>query len=111
MKCILNAFIAGILVLLPATVLSQEQETKFFLTTQPCAPVIQMTNTVMNKYGEKPLHSGRGMQRSSSDSKEYWSSMMFFVNQDSGTWTLVSLYDDGTACLVANGQDFKPYTR
>ena len=79
MEYILNAFIAGILVLLPATVLSQEQETKFFLTTQPCAPVIQMTNTVMNNYGEKPLHSGRGMQRSSSDSKEYWSSMMFFV--------------------------------
>ena len=109
MKYILNAFIAGLLV--PTTVLSQEQETKFFLTTQPCAPVIQITDTIMNKYGEKPLHSGRGMQRSSSDSKEYWSSMMFFVNQDSGTWTLVSLYEDGTAWMVANGGEFKPYSK
>lgn len=111
MKYMLTAIIAGIIAMLPATVLSQEQNEKFFLTTQPCAPVIQMTNTIMNTYGEKPLHSGRGMQRSSSDNKEYWSSMMFFVNQDSGTWTLVSLYDDGTACLVANGGEFKPYSK
>jgi len=35
---------------------------------------------------------------------------MFFVNQDTGTWSLMMLYGDGTACMTAIGTEFKPYT-
>lgn len=80
-----------------------------FITTQPCEPVINMTKMVMEKYGEKPLFSVQGMQISAANDKGYISDMMFFVNQDTGTWSLVSLYPDGTACMVAAGTDFEPF--
>ena len=36
--------------------------------------------------------------------------MMMFVNQDTGTWSLITLYPDGTGCMVATGRDFEPYS-
>jgi hypothetical protein len=36
--------------------------------------------------------------------------MLFQVNQDTGTWTLVSLWNDGTACVVAVGKEFTPFS-
>ena len=34
---------------------------------------------------------------------------MYFVNQETGSWSLVALFKDGIACLVANGRAFEPY--
>jgi hypothetical protein len=94
--------------LLAPTAFAQEQ--KQFIVSQPCDNVLSMTETIMNKYGEQPLFVGNGNQLSASNSQWYSSSMMYFVNQESGTWSLVSLYPDGTGCMVAAGTKFEPYT-
>jgi hypothetical protein len=110
MSRLLLAFAVGIS-LLATTALAQEQnQGKRFITTQACDPVVKMSDLVMNKYGEQPLFQGEGLQFSAQNGQPYRSSMMFFVNQDSGTWSLVSLYEDGTACMVANGRKFEPYS-
>lgn len=97
--------------LLASTAFAQEQnQGKRFITTQACDPVVKMSDLVMNKYGEQPLFQAEGLQFSAQNGQPYRSSMMFFVNQDSGTWSLVSLYEDGTACMVANGRKFEPYS-
>jgi len=97
--------------LLATTAFAQEQnQGKRFITTQACDPVAKMSDVVMNKYGEQPLFQGEGIQFAAPTGQPYKSAMMFFVNQDSGTWSLVSLYEDGTACMVANGRTFEPYS-
>ena len=97
---------------LASTAFAQEQEkqSKRFITTQACDPVMKMSDIVMNKYGETPLFQGEGLQFAAQTGQPFQSAMMFFVNQDKGTWSLVSLYPDGMACMVANGRDFEPYS-
>tara|TARA_Y100000389_G_scaffold5006_1_gene4713 strand:+ start:441 stop:806 length:366 start_codon:yes stop_codon:yes gene_type:complete len=87
----------------------QPNDMKTFITKQPCAPVVDMLRTPY-KYGERILFTGEGVQFSAGDGRPYNGGAFFFVNQDTGTWTLVSVYGDGIACLVANGKDFEPYT-
>ena len=110
MSRLLLAFAVGISLLAPAAFAQEQNTTKTFITTQACDPVVKMSDLVMNKYGEQPLFRGEGLQFSAQNGQPYRSSMMFFVNQDSGTWSLVSLYEDGTACMVANGKEFEPYS-
>lgn len=87
------------------------QETvKQFITLQGCTNVSTITSRILSEYGETPMFSGWGNQMSAQDGEWYSSSMMYFVNQDSGTWSLVSLYADGMGCLVASGFEFAPYT-
>ena len=81
---------------------------KSFNTVQTCGDVVAFTELAMIKYDEKPLFSSSGIQMHP-NGNAYRSEMMYFVNQDTGTWSFISLYPDGTACLVANGRDFKPY--
>ena len=100
------AFAIWISLLAPAA-LAQEQ--KQFIVSQPCDNVLSITEKIMSEYGEEPLLTAKGNQLSARDGNWYSSSMMYFVNQDSGTWSLVSLYPDGTACMVAAGTDFEPY--
>ena len=85
------------------------QELKQFITAQPCGNVIDMVDRISSEYDEEPLFVGNGNQLSARDGNWYSSSMMYFVNQDSGTWSLVSLYPDGTACMVAAGTKFEPF--
>ena len=35
---------------------------------------------------------------------------MFFVNQETGTWTVLQAYGDGMACMIFNGKDFTSYS-
>ena len=99
------------LALLLAPLTLQAQESRVFVTEQICLPVQQMTFKVMNEYSETPLFSADGIQFSATDGNTYKSNMMYFVNQDTGTWTLISLYGDGIGCMVATGNNFKPYSR
>jgi len=101
-----------IFVLLTTPTFAQDvkPESKRFLATQACDPVIVMADVVMNRHKELPLFEGKGLQFSATDGRAYQSDMMFFVNQDTGSFSLVSLYPDGMACMVAVGRDFEPYT-
>lgn len=82
---------------------------KTFITRQPCAPFTEMLKTPA-QYQEQMLFTGNGLQFSAADGRPYTGGAFFFVNQDTGTWTLISVYGDGIACMIANGRDFAPYT-
>ena len=82
-------------------------------TTMGCSMLHKFTD-VREKWGEKPLFSGLGLQLVippnvyGAPAKPIKRPMTLFVNQDTGTWTLVSFWTDNYACLVANGRDFVP---
>jgi hypothetical protein len=92
-----------------ATPVFAQQEPKFFYTRQECAPAAEMVATTI-EYGEQPLFASTGMTFSM-DGVPFTGGAMFFVNQDTGTWTLLTLYADGTACMTAVGTDFEPYSQ
>jgi hypothetical protein len=101
--------LAFILCLAAPIVSAQEPpQDKRFFAMQSCDGVLKMTDLIMRKYGEQPLFRGEGMQFHASG-QMYTSEMMYFVNQESGSWSLVALYNDGTACMIANGRSFEPY--
>ncbi len=93
-----------ILVALPANAKQMK-----FIGVQTCGPVKQITqNTVVN-WGEKPLIRAQGVQFGPEGTK-YESAMMYFVNQSTGTWSLLALYPDSIACVIAAGTKFTPYS-
>ena len=83
---------------------------KYFHTRQECAPLPQMMGSVVNEWGETALFTGEIVQFST-DGTPFRGGTMMFVNQDTGTWSLISLYGDGTACMAAVGTNFEPYSR
>jgi hypothetical protein len=111
MPNLIKAIAVGIS-LLATTAFAQEEEkqSKLFITQQACDPVMEMSAIIIGKYKEQPLFLGKGMQFAARTGQPYEAGVMFFVNQDSGTWSLVSLYSDGTACMIANGTGFEPYS-
>ena len=110
MSRLILAFAVSISILASAAFAQEQNTTKRFITTQACDSVVKMSDIVMNKYGESPLFRSMGLQFAAPQGQPYRSDMMFFVNQDSGTWSLIALYEDGTACMVANGKNFEPYS-
>jgi len=100
------AFVLGLTI---SSANAQETDTKYFMTRQDCDPALKMME-VVTKYGEEPLFTGMGMQFSY-QGQPYTGGVMFFVNQDTGTWSLLTLYADGTACMTAIGTNFAPFVR
>ena len=100
--------LAFILCLTAPIVSAQDQQPKTFVTKQPCADWETMLKTPA-KYKEEMLFTGTGLQFSAVTGQPYTGGMFFFTNQDTGTWTMISVYGDGMACMVANGKEFAPY--
>ena len=98
-------FAGSVLLINPAY--SQQENTKFFISKQPCQPWQQMTSTFAG-WEESVLFTGEVVQFDVKDNA-FQSFMMFQVNQDSGTWSLLSIYREGVACLIASGNKFEPY--
>jgi hypothetical protein len=101
--------LAFILCLTAPIVSAQDRPDKTFYTKQPCAPFAEMLKAPA-KYGESMLFTGTGLQFGMQSNQPFTGGMFFFTNQDTGTWTMLSVYGDGYACMVANGRDFKPYS-
>jgi hypothetical protein len=98
------AVLTLILIALPANAKQMK-----FIGVQDCGPVKKITqNTVVN-WGEKPLIRAQGVQFGPEGTK-YESAMMYFVNQSTGTWSLLALYPDSIACVIAAGTKFTPYS-
>ena len=81
---------------------------KSFIVKQPC-DVLPVMLEVIKGYKEDLLFMGEGMSFAAQSGKGFMGGMMFFTNQESGTWSMLQLYGDGTACLVMNGRNFAPY--
>ena len=96
------------LVLAANQTLAQDSR-KEFIVSQLCDQSQKIASMILFEYNEKPLFSALGNQLSAQSGEWYESEIVYFVNQDTGTWSLVSLYQDGWACLVAGGTHFEPY--
>lgn len=82
---------------------------KFFFTTQYCGPWSEVIK-FPKKYKEAMLFTGDGQQMSTQSGKMFTGGMFFFVNQDTGSFTVANVYQDGMACIMAVGKNFTPYT-
>ena len=82
---------------------------KSFIVKQPCDVLPKMMD-IIKSYKEDLLFTGEGMSFAASNGQGYMGGMMFFTNQETGTWSMLQLYGDGTACLVMNGRKFVPYS-
>lgn len=78
-----------------------------FWTGNECAPFAIVRQYTVN-LNQKALFIGKGEQLLP-NLEILNSEIMFFVNQDTGTWTLLTLWPNQVACLVAKGTDFRPY--
>jgi len=101
----LSIIIVSILTIQPLAA----QEFKSFQTKQLCGPWKNVAVT-LKEYNEDVLFTADG-QQIDLQNKSYNSGMIFQVNQETGTWSLVSIYGDGTACVVATGNAFRPYSK
>jgi hypothetical protein len=108
----LTALLVAVLVATGA--LAQEaapqQETKYFYTRQECKPVGNLLEEVIGRYGETALFTAQNMSFSY-EGESYTGGAMFVVNQTTGTWTLMVMYADGTACVAGAGTEFKPFVK
>ena len=91
----------------PIVSAQDQQDTKYFYTRQECYPLPAFLDTI-TQYGEDALFSSSGLTFDT-DGTPYPGGVMFFVNQDTGTWTLGTLYPDGTVCITGVGTNFEPY--
>jgi hypothetical protein len=94
-------------ILLSSKLSAQENNTKFFSPTQICIP-FDLAIATAAEYGEQLLFTGVGAQFYQGIPIN--GGMFFFVNQETGTWSLVNVYGDGYACLINAGSEFAPYT-
>ncbi len=85
------------------------QEIPPFQSIQACGTMSQMAEQ-MRQYGEEILFNGKILQQHASGQLVN-TEFVFGTNQDTGSWTLVSLFPNGWTCLVANGTEFKPFVR
>lgn len=99
---IVLAFVIG----LPFVANAQEN-IKYFYTQQQCMPMLDMVG-IVETYQEEILFTTLGVQFDT-QGNPYDSVMLFTVNQDSGTWSLISIYADGMNCVVASGGNFEPF--
>jgi len=100
------AFVLGLSTTLSVNAQSSD---KFLYTRQGCDPFEKIIDVMTNKYGEQPLFVGQGLQFGM-QGETYTGGAMFLVNQNTGTWSLLTLYGDGTACVTAVGTNFEPYS-
>lgn len=80
----------------------------FFRALQYCGQMQVVMQTIIIPAEQLPLFQGNGMQVELQQQKQYTSEMAFFVNQDTGTWTLAALYPGNLVCVIATGIDFEP---
>ena len=82
-------------------------QTPALLLKQPCDRADKMFDTI-KKYQELMLFTGEGLTFGVQN-QVYNGGMFFFVNQDTGSWTMLQVYKDGMACMIFNGKNFEPY--
>lgn len=102
-------YLTLITALLGTPLLAQDVANPTFLSKQPCAPMQEVAEIAMQS-GETILFNGQILNQHITG-QMVKAEFVFTVNQDTGSWTLVSLYPNGIACMVGNGTHFVPYTK
>ena len=106
-----NLVLAVLGLCIATTAFAQEQKTptaKQFIAVQACDDVIKIMDTIA-KYTENPLFQAQTITQNANNGQWYNGKSMMFVNWETGTYSFVTLYPDGTACMQAIGKEFRPY--
>lgn len=69
-------------------------------SAQACRPFVEIVQILWEGYGEILLGYGSGEDHATA----------VFVNQETGTWTIVDFYQAEHACLASSGVNFQFYT-
>lgn len=93
---------------IPKSVDPQTRQSPAVMLRQPCDRAEKMFET-LKKYEENLLFVGKGMTFGI-QGQPYNGAMMFFTNQDTGSWSVLQVYPDGMACMIMNGTEFNPYS-
>ena len=88
---------------------SQEGMSKMVMLRAPCDEFVKMLETV-KKYEEKLLFTASGLTFNAQFGTPYRGAMFFYVNQDTGSYTVLQVFKDGMACMLINGKNFDPFT-
>ena len=86
----------------------QSSTAKQFIAVQQCDDVMKIMDTI-TKYAENPLFQAQTITQSANNGEWYEGTSMMFVNWETSTYSFVTLYPDGTACMQAIGKEFRPY--
>ena len=89
------------------TTVAHSQNLENFYTVQTCAPIMQMI-VEASSLGETILFEGSSVQFHFTE-RIVEGGMLFTVNQETGSWSLINVYGDGIACLAASGENFQPF--
>ena len=69
------------------------------MSQEPCGDPMTFDRTLRDKYGETPAY-----QAFARDER----ALSFYVNPDTGTWTVLALYPErGMVCAVASGDGWE----
>ena len=84
-----------------------------FKTSHICDRYDKIVNYITSEFSETLLFIGTGfpVYYEGVNKKETETNMGFSVNQDSGSWSLIYIFQDLTACIMASGLEFKPYIK
>ena len=82
---------------------------KKFFAMLHCTERTDLFDTIKNA-DEELLIDGVGFLQSANSGRSYPGRFGLFVNQDTGTFSAVVLFNDLTACLLFPGSSFLPYT-
>ena len=93
--------------ILPKTVPPGQNQGLAVFLKAPCGPWKEMQATII-KYKEELLFHGTGLTFGA-QGQVYNGAMMFFTNQERGSWTVLQVFGDGMACMIMNGSKFEPY--
>ena len=78
------------------------------ITRHPCGS-FQEARSILQSTGQDMLWKGRGTTLHISGEQQT-PEVVFHVNQETGAWSLVSLYPGNIACLVMTGWGFEPHS-
>jgi len=101
------AFVLGLAAIV-ASANAQENTQKWFYVKQECMPIQQFMEVTVGRYGEHALFTGEGVTIGA-DGQSYTGGTMLLVNQQTGTWTMGTLYGDNYVCIQGAGTGFSPY--
>ena len=104
----MKQLVLSIVFVLAASMATAQEDNTYFLSVQECGTLTSVLKYFLETE-QSPLFSTDLVQYDA-QGNEYWGAGMLFVNQDSGLWTLATLYADGTICITAGGVGFEPYS-
>ena len=107
----MKKLVLSLLLLIPV---SANAERRLFQEAAHICDSVAVIKGDLKKYNEKPLFTGfstaRWIDNKTGNRGQVDYVMLFLVNQTSGTWTVLQLFeDDNMACIAAAGNTFTPF--